>query len=219
MKNITVTLYSFNELEKQAKEKALTAYCNLNFGFDWWDIEYDDFVTLCSYLGVTVDKETIRFSGFYSQGDGSAFSASVNIQKLVQAIQTESWKAYAPTQEFGFTHPVVDRRVLALAASGILPQEPQITSRTRGYGVNVDLGISVILEGSRPKENVFDELEKLQDWLNLIAVKLNFYLYSLLERQYEYLTGETAIGESIAANDYLFTADGRSADYLTELTQ
>jgi hypothetical protein len=105
---------------------------------------------------------------------------------------------------------------MALVSKGVLPEEPQITSRTRGYSVNVDLGISVFLQGRRSHDHVFDELDKLQDWLALVAVKLNAYLYSALEKQYEYLTSENGLAESIIANDYLFTADGRSANHLTQ---
>jgi len=203
MKSINLRLYSFDELEKPAKEKALVEYSDLNHGFDWWNDQYDDFVTLCSYLGITVEKGSIRFSGFYSQGDGSTFSASIDIPKLLTAIQTEAWKTYAPMQEFTFTLPAADRRVIALVANGALQEAPGISSRMRGYNVGVDLGLSVVLEGSTPHENVFDELEKLQDWLGLVAVKLNAHLYASLEKQYEFLTSDTAIEESIVANEYL----------------
>ena len=219
MKTITLKLHSFDELDKAAREKALVEYSDLNVGFDWWNDQYDDFVGLCSYLGIVVDKQSIRFSGFYSQGDGSTFNATVDIPQLVAAIQTEAWKEYAPLEKFSFTLPAVDRRVLALVSKGVLPEEPQMTSRTRGYSVNVDLGISVFLQGRRSHDHVFDELDKLQDWLALVAVKLNAYLYSALEKQYEYLTSENGLAESIIANDYLFTADGRSANHLTQLTQ
>ena len=40
MKQITLKLYSFNELDKEAKGKALTTHRDLNINFDWWDDEY-----------------------------------------------------------------------------------------------------------------------------------------------------------------------------------
>lgn len=217
MKKITIKLYSFSELDRDAKQKALTTYRDLNVNFDWWDDEFEDFIELCSYIGIAVIKDKIKFRGFYSQGDGSGFSAKVDILKLITAIENQTWKDYAPMQEFPFTAPGIDRRVLPLLAKDILPNEPQIISRAQQYGVVVDLGIYVINEDGREHDNVFEELDKLEEWLRAIAESLNRYLYKSLENQYEFLTSDTAIKESILTNEYLFTADGRSANHLIEL--
>jgi len=219
MKTITLKLYSFNQLDKQAKQKALTTYQDLNVGFDWWDDEFEDFIKLCSYLGIAVNKESVKFRGFYSQGDGSGFSALVEIPKLVKAIANQSWKAYAPMQKFVFLIPQIDRRVMALVAKGLLPSEPQIIGRTRQYGVVTDLGISEVIKDGKTHDNIFEELDKLEEWLRSIAEILNHYLYKSLEKQYEFLTSDTAIKESILTNEYLFTADGRSANHLVELNK
>jgi len=219
MKQITLKLYTFNELDKEAKGKALTTHRDLNVNFDWWDDEYEDFIELCSYMGIAVIKDKIKFRGFYSQGDGSGFSANVDILKLITAIENQSWKDYAPLQEFPFTAPDIDRRVLPLLAKDILPNEPQIISRSQYYGVVVDLGIYVVNENGREHDNVFEELDKLEEWLRKIAETLNRYLYSILEKQYDFLCSDTAIKESMLNMEYLFTADGRSANYLEQLTK
>jgi hypothetical protein len=219
MKTITLKLYSFSQLDKQAKQKALTAYQDLNVGFDWWNDEFDDFITLCSYMGIAVNKDSIKFRGFYSQGDGSGFSALVDIPKLVTAIANQSWKDYAPMQEFVFIVPVIDRRVMDLVANGLLPSEPQIISRSRQFGVVTDLGISEVIKDDKTHDNIFEELDKLEEWLRSVAEILNRHLYKSLENQYEFLTSDTAIKESILTNEYLFTADGRSANHLIELNK
>ncbi|WP_295664396.1 hypothetical protein [uncultured Mucilaginibacter sp.] len=219
MKQITLKLYSFNELDKEAKSKALTTHRDLNVNFDWWDDEFEDFIELCSRIGIAVIKDKIKFRGFYSQGDGSGFSAKVDILKLITAIENQSWKDYAPLQEFTFTAPDIDRKVLPLLAKDILPNEPQIISRSQQYGVVVDLGIYVVNEDGREHDNVFEELDKLEEWLRKIAETLNHYLYKTLENQYDFLCSDTAIKESILNMEYLFTADGRSANHLEQLTK
>ena len=168
MKTITIKLYSFNELDKTGKEKALTTYRDLNVNFDWWDYEFEDFIELCSYMGIAVIKDTITFSGFYSQGDGSGFSAKVDISKLISGIENQAWKDYAPMQEFPFIQDETDNRVLRLLAKDLLPNEPQIISRQRQYGVVADLGIYVANGNGREHDNVFEELDKLvsSDFLN-----------------------------------------------------
>jgi hypothetical protein len=219
MKTITLKLYGFDELDKQGKEKALTTYRGLNVDFDWWDDEFEDFIELCSYMGIAVIKDSIKFRGFYGQGDGSGFSAKVDLLKLRDAVETQAWKTFAPLQEFPFNTPDIDRRVWPLIANDILPNEPQIICRQRQFGVVVDLGIYVINEGGKTHDNIFEELDRLEEWLRRIAEILNRYLYSTLEKQYEFLIGETAISESILNNEYLFTSDGRSANYLEQLTK
>ena len=218
MKVIQLKLYTFKELGKQAKEKALTKFRYLNVDFNWWNDEYEDFIELCSYLGVIVIKDSIKFSGFYAQGDGSAFSADVDIIKLRNAIRTEAWRSYAPSQDFKFRELNADRRVLRLIERGLLPGEPQIIARYRTYGIVTDLGISVVNE-NRSHDLVFDELDKVEEWLRTIAETLNRYLFKTLEYQYEFLTSDTTVKESLLMNEYLFTADGRAARHLEELAK
>jgi len=104
MKTITLKLYSFNELDKSAKEKTLTTYRDFNVEFDWWDDEFEDFIELCSYMGIAVPKDSIKFRGFYSQGDGSGFSATVDIPKLISALTNEAWKDMRPNRNLHFLH-------------------------------------------------------------------------------------------------------------------
>jgi hypothetical protein len=219
MKTITLKLYSFNELDKQAKQKALTTFQDLNIGFDWWNDEFEDFIELCTYLSIAVNKDSIKFRGFYSQGDGSSFSALVDIPKLLTAIANQSWKDYAPMQEFVFIVPQIDSRVMALVGKDLLPGEPQIIGRTRQFGIVTNLGISEVIKDGKTHDNIFNELDKLEEWLRSVAEILNRHLYKSLENQYEFLTGDTAIKESILTNEYLFTADGRSANHLVELNK
>jgi hypothetical protein len=47
----TRTLYTFDELGDEAKEKALEEYRDINCGFDWWDFIYDDAET----VGLKID--------------------------------------------------------------------------------------------------------------------------------------------------------------------
>lgn len=219
METIKLKLYGFDELSKTAKQKALTACHELNIDFDWWDSSYDDFIAICACLGITVSKERIKFEGFYSQGDGSGFSATVDLTQLNKAIINKAWQDYAPKLDFDFTAIPIDRRVMALVENGVLEHDPKIISRSRNYGVVVDLGIYAVNERERNHDLVFEELDNLEEWLRKIAETLNKHLYKSLEAQYEYLTSDEAIIEGILANDYLFTADGKSANYLKKLSE
>jgi len=218
MKVIQLKLYTFRELGRLAKQKALTDYRYINVDFNWWEDEYDDFIHICEGLGIEVHKHTIKFTGFYSQGDGSAFSATVDFNKLPEAVRLETWKRYAPLQEFKFPALNVDRRVMKLVIAGILPSEPQIIARYKVNDIVTDLGIYVVNE-RKNHDLVFEELEKLEEWLRKVAKILNSYLYDCLQKQYEFLISDTTVKESLLFNEYLFSADGRAAGHLHELAK
>lgn len=217
MKTILINLYSFEELDEKAKQKALQAYHDLNTDYYWWDFIYDDFVTVCEYLGINVDKNAIHFEGFYSQGDGSSFVAEVDFVQLLNSIANEGWREYAPKQEFGFTLPGIDKRVLTLVNNTKIELAARIISRQRGYGVVVDLGLDDLGKPAKNHDLIYGELDKLEKWLNNVADILNAFLYRSLQNEYEYQTTDAAIAESIEANEYCFTVDGEKAGRLEKI--
>jgi len=42
MKTIEIKLYSFDELNEEAKQKVLEKYYDINVSYEWWDVIYDD---------------------------------------------------------------------------------------------------------------------------------------------------------------------------------
>lgn len=60
---------------------------------DWYAAVYDQCVEENAALGITVDKTSIRFSGFGSQGDGAMFSGEVtDWEKFLTAVgKPELW--------------------------------------------------------------------------------------------------------------------------------
>ena len=217
MKTIKLNLYSFDELDEKAKRSALMQSNELNFFDGWWDFVYEDFMLLSSFLGFQIDKKSVVFEGFYSQGDGSGFSAEVDLLKLCQSISNQSWKQYAPQQEFTFGQPEIDHRVMALIKEGKLELSPKIISKRRTYGVICDLGIypeSTL----RLHHLIYDELDKLETWLQQIAITLNKRLFKSLQAEYEYLASDEAIADTLMANEYSFTSYGKLATCLEKLS-
>lgn len=217
MKTIQLNLYSFEELDEKAKQKALTAYQDLNVDDEWWNFIYYDFIAICACVGIAVDKDKIYFEGFYSQGDGSSFDAGVDMPALIKSIRTSAWKSYAPKLEFSFPVPGIDRRVLALVETGKVDMDARIISRNRGYGVVVDLGVYRAFEPVKNHDLVYGELDELEKWLNNVAEILNRFLYKSLQQEYEYQTSDEAVAEAIEANEYWFTADGSKAGRLEKI--
>ena len=55
MREMNVTVYSFNELSEAAQERALNAFRCSNVEFNWWEDSYDTIRTAGKLLGLEID--------------------------------------------------------------------------------------------------------------------------------------------------------------------
>lgn len=84
MREITVKVFTFAELEGKAKERAREKLAQWATEGEWWDCVVDDFCHLAPLLGFDINKDKrskyprpcVWFSGFWSQGDGASFDAT-----------------------------------------------------------------------------------------------------------------------------------------------
>lgn len=77
-----ITVYTFDELEGRAKEKARQWLVDAALDSDWWECVYADAKEDGDKRGFEI--EDIRFSGFWSQGDGASWTGSVNVARFVE---------------------------------------------------------------------------------------------------------------------------------------
>lgn len=83
-------------LSKARQQELLDKYRDTNVDFDWWDFLYDDFESDLEELGIEVasdeKRKEIYFSGFYCQGDGARFVATVeDATKFLTAMGHPEW--------------------------------------------------------------------------------------------------------------------------------
>jgi hypothetical protein len=184
------TVYKFDELSEEGKEKAIQSYR-----------EHDDLGHVTEHLSDLFHDALVElgFSDFvkvywsvsYSQGDNAEISRSVwrydrdlidrfienwRIPALVEVA--ESWQAYNENRE--------------------TPVLISIDSRTWGFNaVMTDDDYELLVEG----EDATDALEILN--------QLESALYTIAKDEYEYQHSDEVIAETLLANDYDFTEDGR----------
>lgn len=185
-----VTTYSFAELSDDAKEKAIEKFRDTNVDYnDWYEFVYDDAKTAGSLLGIEIER--IYFSGFWSQGDGAMFEGRYEYCKgALKAIKDEY-----PT----------DTELHSIA------ENLQKIQRRYFYG----LDIRTEHRGHYYHENTmhvttFDrdgreiEIDAMDDTLRDFCR----WIYNRLETEYEHLTSNEVVKETIEANEYEFMENG-----------
>lgn len=201
-RTVTKEVFSYSELSDKAKEKARDWYRDGGFDYQWWDSTYDDFKTICDKLGIELgtrrnSKElTVYFSGFWSQGDGACFTGSYRYAKgAAKAI-----REYAPQD--AKLHSIADQL--------------EAMQRKRFYRVRVEIGqhSSHYSHSGTMCADAFDvvtgadlDSDVARDFLDTLR-QLADWLYKTLEAEYEYISSDDAVAETIEANEYEFEADG-----------
>lgn len=202
----------FRALDERDQERILATHRDINVEHDWWDACYDNLVEDIEAKGFTVDTRVVRlvsgrtrdepaiqFSGFWSQGDGASFDGWVKdwpqfledrpaLQKMHQdghGFQL-SWKSNSR----GYCH----KHTLSFDEDPDLPNE---------YDIEYP-------EGSlrwHAEKQLIDDLER--EWAAVVdEVKEQVHalcddIYETLETEYEYLTSEEAVLDSLIANELL----------------
>ena len=168
MKNITITLYSFDELNEQAKRKALNKLSDINVSDDWWGGVYED----AKRIGLKITG----FDLYEKQITGKfILNPEVVVDKIVQehGANCETYKT----------------------AKKFISNLEKIESKFTGE------------EDDRERNFEIEELEDI-----FLKSLLTNYL-TMLKTDFEYLTSEVAIIETIESNDYMFEEDGTLTKY------
>lgn len=184
---------------ESVSEKTIEKYRHINVEHDdWWEYTYNEFVLSMEQVGIDVDR--MFFSGFWSQGDGACFEGRIGDTKLFLD------KHFTPTD-----YPTI-RKLLDSGGS--------ITFRCKHSGhyyhencvsfdIDCDLFTYVLDKPTDFHEQVVESLDALldveMDDFEKQSVELfkNHMrtLYRTLEKEYDHLTSDEAVEETIIAND------------------
>ena len=207
---IETTVYRLDELSDAAKDKARAWYREGGFDYDWYDSVYEDFQQIAEILGIRFKTRTVRlmadgtrqeprvaFTGFWSQGDGASFECYYSYRRNAAA----EIRSYAPQDKK--LHEIADA-LLAIQRRNFYQLRAE-TSHRGHYYHEYCMSISVERDSPTYQDMTADAEEIVLEALRDLA----HWLYRQLEREYEYLSSDEAVDETIVANDYTFTAAGR----------
>jgi hypothetical protein len=195
----TVTVYQFDELSADAKEKAREWWRKASEGDEWWGATYEDAERMAAILGITIDTKhghgpAIYFSGFWSQGDGACFEGRYAYAPgSVQAI-----KAEAPKDKT--LHAIAEAlyRVQRPHGYGLTARVSNTGNSSHEYATLIDVFKGDEEADAETAGHVADALRDFMRWI-----------YRSLETEWEYQNADEQVDENIRANEYDFTADGK----------
>lgn len=198
------TIYTFEELPESAKETARENYRAAGLYDEWYDYIFEDSAQCAEILGLdirqrqartmggaTVYNPSIYFSGFSHQGNGACFEGTYRYKPgALKAI-----KAHAPQDQA--LHAIA-RDLQAIQARNFYRLNATCSQRGRYMSLSVDVSNSEGFDVSRDAgDSITQSLRDFADWI-----------YSQLEKEYDYLNSDSAVDESIIANGYEFTICG-----------
>lgn len=205
MKTYAIYKYEFDELDDDAKEKAVESMYDVNVNYDyWWDFVIDDIQEQLTKMGIY--KPDVRFSGFWSQGDGASFTGeSVDLIALIEYLKLQN--------EFKLLYTALKADMLDYAAyiSGNHQDVHEYSCRFKIDSFNYfndDLWDESEDKYTEQYDLYEQEMERLQGYLEDWRLDYSIDIYHRLKEEYEYLTSKDAIVETILANEYEFNKDG-----------
>lgn len=212
MRTIEKTLYQFDELDEQGKERARDWFRSIP---DEYDTEYviDDFEEVCKILGVelstysvplmneygeTRKKSKVWYSYSCSQGDGASFEGYYSYRKG----STVEIRKYAPSDIE--LHSIADQlreaqRKFFYALNARIQHRGHYV-HSNSMEIDVDHNDYLYLDSPAfrvAEDTIRDCMKSLADWL-----------YAQIGQEIDFRNSDEQVDETIRANEYEFTEEG-----------
>ena len=210
--------YSFEKLSPEAQKHALEEQRDINVDYQGWeDGVTEGFKEDMEEIGISdID---ISYTGFWSQGDGASFTSdTIDTRKLFNAAGIKSTDALNMEVEnrddkdkefYDLLDTLED--IGHLDRVRITPEELKVTIERGSSNYYHENTVSAKIEiwdepeGWEEPGRFIEDLEK--EITNFIRGKCK-ELYGSLSKEYDYLTSDEAVKETLIDNDYEFDEEG-----------
>lgn len=220
-----ITVYTFDELSDKAKEHAIEQYARHGMDWEWWDTVYDDAKEDGKEHGFDIND--IRFSGFWSQGDGASWTGLVNISKFMEKHINADHPLFARAQVYailiqdGWIDNVLEIRRSSYhyshshtmsvgeiddgALASVVHHEP--------HDGEQHVEFDCPLKGASVRElaNGINAEDFARELMDAVLEKAKDYaddIYKELEKQYEWYVSEECVADTAEANEWRFDEKG-----------
>jgi hypothetical protein len=184
-------VYKFHELSEDAQETVIAKYYDINIYDEWHEFVIDMMKDAGAMIGI--DISDIYYRGFWSQGDGACFHGTYEYRKGGYKRVVKEFPEWKELHAIAKGLQEIQRKHFY-----------QLSAKVgRGYNANLyshENTTSIRVYDMYGETNNESVCELLRDFMRLI--------YSTLKKEYEYLTSEETIIETIESNEYEFTENG-----------
>lgn len=219
------TEFTYAELSQKAKYGALIWFSE-TLDYEWWDFTYEQAKEDAKQKGF--DIEDIRFSGFWSQGDGASWTGTVNLKQflehhlkednpnysryfVLQAIINEDndWvKRHVNVSRYGFHYVHSNTmRLDGVDCDGVDNLDENDEERLQEDGPLQRADIYQLWKGIDGAAL----LDDLCEWVIGEAREFADKIYRDLEAEHDDLTSEEALLAAEDANGWRFDENGKPA--------
>jgi hypothetical protein len=209
MRILNVKAFEYKELSEEAKEKVLEEqrYINVRFN-DWCETILDSWKCILEEFGFCAPR--IYFSGFYCQGDGACFDCeSIDAGKIFDVIHSEIGTFGKDLREqFDRDKDAIYEYMencMAFKIEAISSRYCHEKSRKIEW---------TLYRAPREIEEIEKFVDEIGEWLEEKRRAFCLEIYKQLEEEYEYLTSDKAIEETLDCNEFEFLEDGRLIDFM-----
>jgi hypothetical protein len=198
MKTRTYNTYSFDELSPEARERAIEDHRQFIGEHENGEYVIEDAKRVLSLAGFNIDR--VYYSGFWSQGDGACFEGSWDASKVNAAAMHKECPVDTEL------HRIADSMA---AIAKVFPFASFTVKHSGHYCHQYSTSFDVSIANEEGDEIDTPEREKAEESLIELARDAMEWIYNGLEKEYDYQTAEEQVIESIRANEYEFTEDGK----------
>lgn len=193
----------------KAFEKAFEEWQEGAVDFDWWDCTYDFWLDKLDALGIYTDKTQMRFSGFYSQGDGASFTGYVHLDTFWEAHGSDP--KYLPVIELYKNGMLGTIHLNRSYASQYVHECTVYAERPSVDTFPDDVLSKGMFAGQDAVQFAEDTVEPILDdfvaWVQEVCRGYMREMFTELRDEYEYQTSVEAYVEWAEANDVVFEVD------------
>ena len=215
IKTKIVELPTFEQLTDKEKEKVIENYYDIIVDcIGWWEFTFEDWQEKLKKELPFLDDIEIHFSGFYSQGDGASFDATINNVEFMrwllksEKVNHKTINKICELIEYGEIdfNPTIEKNSYANHYCHHNTRYIEINEIYFDYMDNQKLKVKY----EKLINNIFDKCEA---WITELYRSYCKEIYQSLSNEYEYLTSEEAIKETLISNEYTFNRETLKIDY------
>ena len=187
------TITEWKNTDKEIYEKILNKHRDINTDYDgWFDGVFDTFVDDMKKIGFYIEDDEISFSGFWSQGDGASFTGYIEVLEYLKS--TKQLTKYSALVRAIRDGKIEDSVSISRTNSNYCHENTTYVDDIEYY------------EDLTPLQE--EQLSELEEELEEVRLEKSSELYKKLNDDYDYLSSDEVVAETLQCNEYEFDEDG-----------